>query len=31
MDKTKGNMKLETEVGLGVTFTMTFPLRWDDI
>jgi len=26
----KGNMKLESEVGQGVTFTMTFPRRWDD-
>jgi signal transduction histidine kinase len=26
----KGNMKLETEVGQGVIFTMTFPRHWDD-
>jgi len=26
----KGNMNLESEVGQGVTFTMTFPRRWDD-
>ncbi len=26
----KGNIKLETEVGQGVTFTMTFPRHWDD-
>lgn len=26
----KGNMHLETEIGQGVTFTMTFPRCWDD-